>query len=129
MNLINRTLESSDNFNYNILMKKLLLFIFSLFILVRLYIILEPYLSFNFLKNSQTVLIEYADQNYIKSLIAFSLSYFILVCLSIPVAAIYSILGGMLFGFWSMIPSVLATSGGSVVALFILRYFFNDFLI
>jgi len=109
-------------------MKKPLLFILSTIILIRFYFLMEPYLSFNFLKNSQTVLIEYADQNYIKSLIAFSLSYFILVCLSIPVAAIFSILGGMLFGFWSMIPSVLATSAGSVVALFILRYFFHDFI-
>ena len=83
-------------------MKKPILFILSTIILIRCYFILEPYLSFNFLKNSQTTLIEYADQNYILSFITFTVSYFVLVCLSIPVAAIFSILGGMLFGFWSI---------------------------
>lgn len=109
-------------------MKKPLLFIISTLVLIRLYFLLEPYLSFHFLKNSQTILIEYADQNYVLSMVAFTLSYFVLVCVSIPVAAVFSVLGGMLFGYWSMIPSVLATSGGSVVALFILRYFFHDFI-
>ena len=107
-------------------MKKKKIIILSIIILVIIALRLSPignYLSFqNFVQNKQQLL-EFINNNYLISIIFFTLLYFFTTLFFLPIAAILTIAGGFLFG---VIPATvfvnISSTSGAVAAFIASRY-------
>ncbi|NOX40533.1 MAG: TVP38/TMEM64 family protein [Alphaproteobacteria bacterium] len=80
---------------------------------------LRDYLSFETLRNNQTELLAFRDQNYLLTVAMFMAAYVLIVAFSLPGGAVASLTGGFLFGLF---PGVLinmsaATTGAILIFL------------
>ncbi len=113
-------------------MKKKKIIILSIIILVIIALRLSPignYLSFqNFVQNKQQLL-EFINNNYLISIIFFTLLYFFTTLFFLPIAAILTIAGGFLFG---VIPATvfvnISSTSGAVAAFIASRYLIGDWV-
>ena len=90
---------------------------------------LQQYFSLDFIKSKQQAFNAYYQQNTVLTLVMFFVVYVIMAALSLPGAAIMTVLAGALFG---LIPGVivvsLASTIGATLAFLVARYLFRDTL-
>ncbi len=88
---------------------------------------LSGYLSFELLKNSQNNFAEYRQQQPFLTAASFFVIYIIVTGLSLPGAALMTLLGGALFGlFWGGILVSFASSIGATFAFLVSRFLLRD---
>ena len=78
---------------------------------------LDKYLTLNYVQSQFTEILQFRDENFtLTALIYFSV-YVIIAALSIPGAAIVSLLGGAIFGLvWGIVIVSFASSIGATLA-------------
>lgn len=88
----------------------------------------QKYVSFEAIKESRETLIEYKDQHFAMTLAASFVIFTVSTALSLPIAAILSLLAGLLFGRW-LGTAVIVIGGalGATLLLIAARYVFTDF--
>jgi pyruvate/2-oxoglutarate dehydrogenase complex dihydrolipoamide dehydrogenase (E3) component/uncharacterized membrane protein YdjX (TVP38/TMEM64 family) len=89
---------------------------------------LQQYLSLDFFKSQQDAIGDYYAQHPVATITAFFLGYVLVTALSLPGAAIMTVLAGALFGTWlgTVIVS-FASSLGATLAFLSTRFVFRDF--
>lgn len=106
----------------------LLICFFILIIFILIYLKISGILSFEFIKTQISNLSEFYNQNPYTTIILFFFAYIIIVSLSIPEAAILTILAGAIFGFIKGVIIVsFASSIGATNSAAISRYIFRDY--
>jgi len=90
---------------------------------------LKGYLDFQKMYDGRDNLLNYVQSNYILSVFIYIIIYFAVVALSIPGAAILTILGGFFFGPWAgtLFVNIGATFGAFAIFL-IARFFLGESL-
>ena len=90
---------------------------------------LQQYFSLDFIKEKQQAFNAYYQENTVLTLVIFFVVYVLMAALSLPGAAIMTVLAGALFG---LIPGVilvsLASTLGATLAFLVARYLFRDTL-
>ena len=90
---------------------------------------LQQYFSLEFIKEKQQAFNAYYQQNTVLTLVIFFVVYVVMAALSLPGAAIMTVLAGALFG---LIPGVIlvsiASTLGATLAFLVARYLFRDTL-
>lgn len=88
----------------------------------------QKYVSFEAIKESRETLIDYKDQHFALALVASFVIFTVSTALSLPIAAILSLLAGLLFGRW-LGTAVIVIGGalGATLLLIAARYVFTDF--
>lgn len=80
-------------------------------------------------KNQQDSLKVYYSENHFLFALIFSISYVIITALSLPFAAIFTLLGGALFGFTNgLIITSFASTIGATLAFLITRFLLKDWV-
>ena len=94
-----------------------------------LYFDLQQYFSLEFIKSKQQAFNAYYQENTVLTLVMFFVVYVVMAALSLPGAAIMTVLAGALFG---LIPGVIvvsfASTIGATLAFLVARYLFRDTL-
>jgi len=90
---------------------------------------LDKYLTLNYVQSQFTEILQFRDENFtLTALIYFSV-YVIIAALSIPGAAIVSLLGGAIFGLgWGIVIVSFASSIGATLAFLLSRLLFRDWV-
>ncbi len=90
---------------------------------------LDNYLTLNYVQAQFTEILQFRDENFtLTALIYFSV-YVIIAALSIPGAAIFSLLGGAIFGLvWGIVIVSFASSIGATLAFLVSRLLFRDWV-
>ena len=90
---------------------------------------LDKYLTLNYAQSQFTEILQFRDENFtLTALIYFSV-YVIIAALSVPGAAIVSLLGGAIFGLvWGIIIVSFASSIGATLAFLVSRLLFRDWV-
>lgn len=88
---------------------------------------LQQYLNLDYLKNQKSGLQQlFVDEPIWVSTLYFSL-YLIVAALALPAAAILTLAGGAIFGFWhGLILVSFASTIGATIAFLLTRYLFHD---
>lgn len=90
---------------------------------------LQQYFSLEFIKSKQQAFNAYYQENTVLTLVMFFVVYVVMAALSLPGAAIMTVLAGALFG---LIPGVIvvsfASTIGATLAFLVARYLFRDTL-
>ncbi len=88
---------------------------------------LQQYLSLDFFKARQDAIGDYYAQHPVETIAAFFLGYVLVTALSLPGAAIMTVLAGALFGSWlgTLVVS-FASSLGATLAFLSTRFVFRD---
>jgi pyruvate/2-oxoglutarate dehydrogenase complex dihydrolipoamide dehydrogenase (E3) component/uncharacterized membrane protein YdjX (TVP38/TMEM64 family) len=90
---------------------------------------LQQYFSLDFIKEKQQAFNAYYQQNTILTLVMFFVVYVVMAALSLPGAAIMTVLAGALFGLITGVIVVsLASTLGATLAFLVARYLFRDTL-
>lgn len=90
---------------------------------------LDQYVTLEFAKSQQQLLSEYISNNFYQASIIFFISYLLMTALSLPGAAIASLLGAALFGFsWSLLLVSFASTLGASCAFLLSRYLFKEWV-
>lgn len=90
---------------------------------------LDLYLSLSNLKNELTAFQEYYGQHKVLTMVIYAGGYIVMAALSLPGAAIMTLLGGALFGlFYGTILVSCASTIGATLAFLFSRYLFRDFV-
>ncbi|SIN88135.1 FAD-dependent oxidoreductase [Salinivibrio sp. ES.052] len=80
-------------------------------------------------KAQQTVLNDYIDQHFIQASLLFFIGYVVMTALSLPGAAVASLLGAALFGFWwALLLVSFASSIGATLAFLVSRFLLQDWV-
>jgi uncharacterized membrane protein YdjX (TVP38/TMEM64 family) len=88
---------------------------------------LGQYLSLEYLKSQQDALRESYNANQATWLIGYFIAYVIMAAASLPGAAIMTLAGGALFGFWTGLLAVsFASTLGATLAFLSARFLFKD---
>lgn len=86
------------------------------------------YLSFDSLRDNNETLAAYVSDNYLLSILIFIALYATITALSIPGAAIMTLLGGFLFGFVTgTISVVIGATIGATIIFILAKTFLRDF--
>ncbi|WP_165311680.1 TVP38/TMEM64 family protein [Vibrio ziniensis] len=89
----------------------------------------SQYLTLEYAKTQQAALSQYIDQNLVFSAIAYFIAYIVITALSIPGAAVVTLLGAALFGFWfSLILVSFASTIGATLAFLSSRYLLRNWI-
>jgi len=89
----------------------------------------KPCFTIASLKSHRILLQQQVDEHYHKMVVWYLASYISMVALSLPIATLMTIAGGMLFGVWhGAFFSVLGGTVGSILAFFAVRFFIGDWL-
>lgn len=90
---------------------------------------LHKYLTLNAIAENRDALIQFVSTHYLASIVIYAAAYVAAVALSLPGAALLTILGGFLFG-WLVGGSltVLAATAGAVVIFLVARTSFGETL-
>lgn len=84
-------------------------------LLILLYVGLDKYLTFDFLRVHRVLLLSFSSQHIILTSVAFILLYIVLVAISFPGASYLTILGGFLFGtYLATVYVVISATIGSI---------------
>lgn len=88
---------------------------------------LQQYFSLEYLKQQKSVLAEFYAQNPIVVSILFFLIYVAFTALALPAAAILTLAGGAIFGFWhGLILVSFASTIGATIAFLLTRFLFGE---
>jgi len=88
---------------------------------------LDKLLTLENLKNKQLAFQDYYQQNRVATLGLYFILYVVVTALSLPGAAIMTLAGGALFGFWTSILTVsFASTIGATLAFIISRYLLKE---
>jgi len=88
---------------------------------------LQQYLNLEFLKAQKDGLNQLFDQRPLLISAAFFLIYVVVTALALPAAAILTLAGGAIFGFWhGLILVSFASTIGATIAFLLTRYLFHD---
>lgn len=87
------------------------------------YLGLAHYLSLDYLKDSREKFVLLYTENRLPVIAAYMLIYILVTALSLPGAAVLTLAGGGLFGFWTGLVAVsFASSIGATLACFVSRF-------
>ena len=90
---------------------------------------LHHYLNFSYIKSKQAVITGYFHAYPVKTVLAFFLVYLAVTSLSLPGAAVLSVLAGAMFGLpVGVVTVLLAATAGATAAFWLSRYIFHDFV-
>lgn len=90
---------------------------------------LDQYLTLEFAKSQHQLLNDYITNNFYQASVIFFISYILITALSLPGAAIASLLGAAFFGFsWSLLLVSFASTFGASGAFLLSRYLFKDWV-
>ncbi len=110
-------------------MKKLLILTVVILALVCYYFFLAEHLTFAAIKSYQHTLQAYVNEHYVLSVLLYIASYAAVAALSLPVAALFTLLGGSLFGaIWGTLYAVVGATTGATLAFLGVRYVFGESL-
>lgn len=88
---------------------------------------LQHYFSLNFFKSQQAAIEGYYQQHPLGTVLGFFLIYVTITGLSLPGAAVMTLVGGAIFGlFWGTIIVSFASSFGATIAFIAARFLFRD---
>ncbi len=88
---------------------------------------LGRFFSLEALKASHGALVQVYQEQPIQVISLYAVTYIIMAVLSLPGAAVMSLAGGAMFGFWIGVPVVLISATlGATLALLAARYLFRD---
>ncbi|MDW1979085.1 TVP38/TMEM64 family protein [Vibrio sp. Vb0304] len=109
--------------------KKLILGLILLAAIVFLGINFGQYLTLENAKAQQEALTTYIDQNFVFSAAIYFFTYIAITAFSIPGAAVVTLLGAALFGFWTSLLLVsFASTMGATLAFLSSRYLLRDWV-
>jgi len=86
---------------------------------------LDRYLTLAALKENRAALAAFVETNLAAALAIYIAAYAVAVAISLPGAAILTILGGLLFGLWGTIPTVIAATLGATAVFIAARTAFG----
>ncbi|HHF3041170.1 TVP38/TMEM64 family protein [Vibrio diabolicus] len=109
--------------------KKLILGLILVAIIIFLGVNFSQYLTLENAKAQQEVLTTYIDQNFVFSAAIYFFAYIAITAFSIPGAAVVTLLGAALFGFWTSLLLVsFASTMGATLAFLSSRYLLRDWV-
>jgi uncharacterized membrane protein YdjX (TVP38/TMEM64 family) len=111
-------------------MKKIfLLTIISILICVSFYLNLYEYLNLAYIKENQDRLLEFYNQNFLKTIFLYFIIYILVASASLPGGTILTLIGGSLFGFnKGLLIISFASSIGATLAFLISRTILRDLI-
>lgn len=110
-------------------MNKKLLGILILITILLLAYALKDQLTLENIKEQQSLLNNYIEENLIISMLFYFVGYVLITALSIPGAAVITLLGAALFGFWNSLLLVsFASTIGATIAFLSSRYLLKDWV-
>ena len=90
---------------------------------------LDRFLSFGYLKGQQQVFAAFYQSHQLETLLLYFLVYVAVTALSLPGAAVMTLAGGALFGFWPALLVVsFASSIGATLAMLVARFVLRDWV-
>lgn len=90
---------------------------------------LESVLSFETLKAQKELLLSLVQEHFWLSAILLMVSYAICVALMIPIATLFSLAAGFMFGaFWGLLIAVLGATLGAVASFYVARFILGESL-
>ncbi|WP_025673682.1 dihydrolipoyl dehydrogenase [Salinivibrio socompensis] len=90
---------------------------------------LGQWLTLDNAKAQQAILNDYIVQNFTQASLIFLLGYIVMTALSLPGAAVASLLGAALFGFWwGLVLVSFASSIGATLAFLVSRFLLQDWV-
>lgn len=90
---------------------------------------LGQYLNLAYVKSQQELLQNYITQAPITSRLFYFITYILIAALSFPGAAIFTLLGGALFGFWwGLLIVSFASTIGATLAFLISRFLLGSWV-
>ncbi|HHF2993886.1 TPA: TVP38/TMEM64 family protein [Vibrio diabolicus] len=109
--------------------KKLILGLILAAIIIFLGVNFSQYLTLENAKAQQEALTTYIDQNFVFSAAIYFFAYIAITAFSIPGAAVVTLLGAALFGFWTSLLLVsFASTMGATLAFLSSRYLLRDWV-
>ncbi|MFG6245715.1 TVP38/TMEM64 family protein [Vibrio diabolicus] len=109
--------------------KKLILGLILVAIIIFLGVNFSQYLTLENAKAQQEALTTYIDQNFVFSAAIYFFAYIAITAFSIPGAAVFTLLGAALFGFWTSLLLVsFASTMGATLAFLSSRYLLRDWV-
>ncbi|MDV5036511.1 TVP38/TMEM64 family protein [Vibrio diabolicus] len=109
--------------------KKLILGLILVAIIIFLGVNFSQYLTLENAKAQQEALTTYIDQNFVFSAAIYFFAYIAITAFSIPGAAVVTLLGAALFGFWkSLLLVSFASTMGATLAFLSSRYLLRDWV-
>lgn len=108
-----------------------LLIVTAIFVLVILFIIfdLDQYLTLDYLKASQDKFSQLYAANSLTVIALYMVIYIVVTALSLPGAAVMTLAGGALFGFWiGFVVVSFASTIGATLACFVARFLLRDWV-
>lgn len=94
-----------------------------------LFYVFSPYLTLEYIKQQQSVWSEYLSTHWIQAALTYFALYVLIAAFSIPGAAVATLIGAALFGFWaSLILVSFASSIGATLAFLASRFLFRDWV-
>lgn len=106
------------------MIKKIILLAFIIGVIVAYNMLgLDTILSFEMLKAKKEVLLELVENHFFLSAIILIVTYALSVSLMIPIATLFSLAAGFMFGaFWGLLIGVLGATLGAVVSFYVARF-------
>jgi len=90
---------------------------------------LDRYLTLGYLKSQQQVFQDYYQAHRLWTLLAYFIIYVLVTALSLPGAAVMTLAGGALFGFWPALLVVsFASTIGATLAMLVARFLLRDWV-
>ncbi|PTC03703.1 TVP38/TMEM64 family protein [Vibrio mediterranei] len=109
--------------------KKLILGIALLAVIIILGVNFGQYLTLENAQAQQAALSEYISQNFVAAALVYFFAYIAITAFSIPGAAVVTLLGAALFGFWTSLLLVsFASTIGATIAFLSSRFLLRDWV-
>ena len=90
---------------------------------------LDRYLTLGYLKSQQQLFQDYYQAHRLWTLLAYFILYVLVTALSLPGAAVMTLAGGALFGFWPALLVVsFASTIGATLAMLVARFLLRDWV-
>jgi uncharacterized membrane protein YdjX (TVP38/TMEM64 family) len=108
-----------------------LLVVAAIIIFVVLFKVLDlgQYLSLNYLKTSQDKFVQLYASHHFAVIAIYMAVYIVVTALSLPGAAVMTLAGGAMFGFWTgLIVVSFASTIGATLACFVARFLLKDWV-
>jgi pyruvate/2-oxoglutarate dehydrogenase complex dihydrolipoamide dehydrogenase (E3) component/uncharacterized membrane protein YdjX (TVP38/TMEM64 family) len=90
---------------------------------------LQRFLTLEYLKNQQEAFAEFYVNNRLLTIVSYFILYVIVTALSLPGAAVMTLAGGALLGFWTALLTVsFASTIGATLAFLVSRFLLRDWV-